>query len=151
MTQGTLSHLEALASNLLSEHGLLEWTFGWDRAVRRAGRCVYGSKRITVSRYFAEEASTIEFEQVVLHEIAHAIVGPGAGHGHQWRMTARRIGYVGGTTLGWEYAKDRAPWKGTCPVGHETVRFRRPKREVSCGRCRPTYDPDFRITWQRAT
>lgn len=144
-----LEQLETHAVALMREHGLGAWVFAWDRAVRRAGRCMHSGQRITVSRVFAEEASTMEFEQVMLHEIAHALAGHAAGHGPAWQRIARNIGYVGGRTLGWEFARHRAPWLGKCPSGHETVRFRRPRYEVSCGQCEGAYNPAHRITWYR--
>lgn len=33
-----------------------------------------------------------EVHETILHEIAHALAGPGAGHGPKWREMARRVG-----------------------------------------------------------
>lgn len=144
-----LARRRVQAIQLLESHGLIDWGFGWDRAVRRAGLCNHHTKLITVSRHFGIDASDEEFTQILLHEIAHAIAGAHAGHGSKWRSIARRIGYTGGRTMNWEHKSVKAPWLGACPAGHTTERFRRPSRHVSCARCSPVFSPRHLITWRR--
>ena len=48
-----------------------------------------------MSRHFAERYDDDEIHQVLLHEVAHALAGPKAGHGPQWKAVARDLGYVG--------------------------------------------------------
>lgn len=126
-----------------------EWSFGFDRAKRRAGLCNYTERRITVSRYLAARFEDDEIHQILLHEVAHAIAGAGAGHGAEWRRVADEIGYVGGRTHDGEIAHEMAPWVGLCPAGHEHVRFRRPSRVTSCGRCSRGFSRDHLIAWRR--
>ena len=78
-----LKSIEQRAEAALREHGLTQkgWTFRWDRAVRRFGICNYSKKRITVSRTLAALNDFAKSEDTVLHEIAHALVGRGVGHG----------------------------------------------------------------------
>jgi predicted SprT family Zn-dependent metalloprotease len=126
------------------------WTFGFDRAVRRAGACHHAERRITVSRHLAERADEPEVRQVLLHEIAHALAGHRAGHGPRWRARAARIGYTGSRLHGSPIAEERATWIGACPAGHEHRRFRKPTRETSCGLCSRRFSPANLITWRRA-
>jgi hypothetical protein len=56
----------------------------------------YGKERITFSAYFAEHLAKEEFEQIVLHELAHVLAGPETQHGALWKQEARAIGYTGG-------------------------------------------------------
>ena len=66
------------------------WSFGFDNAKRRAGLCNFTTKRITVSRYLASRFDDDEIHQILLHEVAHALAGPRAGHGPSWKRIARR-------------------------------------------------------------
>jgi predicted SprT family Zn-dependent metalloprotease len=126
-----------------------EWTFAFDHAKTRAGLCDYGRKRISVSRHLAGRFDDDEIHQVLLHEVAHAIAGPRAGHGPRWRETARELGYVGSRLHDGAIASELAPWVGVCPNGHEHYRYRRPARELSCAKCSKRFDPRLVISWSR--
>ena len=125
------------------------WTFDFDHAKRRAGLCNYTDHRITVSRYLSEKFEDDEIHQVLLHEVAHAIAGPQAGHGAAWKRVAEELGYVGGRTHDGEIAHERAPWIGVCPAGHGHFRFRRPTRVTSCGTCTRGFSRAHLIEWRR--
>jgi len=125
-----------------------EWSFGFDHAKTRAGLCNYTRKRITVSRYLAERFEDDEIHQVLLHEVAHALAGAGAGHGAEWKRVARELGYVGKRTHDGEIATEFAPWVGTCPAGHVHYRYRRPGRPLSCGKCSRRFDAANAIRWE---
>lgn len=129
--------------------GAGRWSFGFDRAKRRAGLCNFTDRRITVSRYLAAKFSDDEIHQVLLHEVAHALAGQTAGHGARWQKVAAEIGYAGGRTHDGEVARELAPWLGHCPAGHEHVRFRRPARPLSCGKCSRGFSDAHRIAWRR--
>ncbi|MBK0419574.1 SprT-like domain-containing protein [Leucobacter sp. CSA1] len=126
-----------------------QWSFGFDNAKRRAGVCNFTDRRITVSRYLAAKFADDEIHQVLLHEVAHALAGPKAGHGPAWKRIAAELGYVGGRTHDGEIAHEHAPWLGACPAGHEHVRFRRPTRPLSCGRCARGFSERHLIAWRR--
>lgn len=125
------------------------WRFGFDNAKRRAGLCNFTERRITVSRYLAAKFDDDEIHQILLHEVAHAMAGPRAGHGAVWKRTAAEIGYVGGRTHDGEIAHERAPWVGACPAGHPHYRFRRPTREQSCGKCSRSFSRTHLIDWRK--
>lgn len=129
--------------------GAGSWTFGFDHAKRRAGLCNYTQRRITVSRYLAERFDDDEVHQILLHEVAHALAGPHAQHGPEWKKIARDLGYVGGTTHNGEIAHERAPWVGRCPAGHEHYRFRKPVRVSSCAKCNRGFSHAHLIDWVR--
>ena len=138
-----------LAEALLVQHRLAgNWTFAFDRAVRRAGSCDHARRRITLSRHLVERADEPEVRQVLLHEVAHALAGHLAAHGPRWRATAARIGYTGSRLHDQPIAEHRASWIGTCPAGHEHRRFRRPKQPVSCGLCSRRFTRASLITWR---
>lgn len=136
-------------------HALIElhlpgaaWTFGFDNAKTRAGLCNYTEKRISVSRYLAARYEDDEIHQVLLHEVAHAVAGVGAGHGERWRRVAAELGYEGKRLHDGEIANDLAPWVGTCPAGHDHYRYKRPARPLACGKCSRRFDHANVISWQ---
>ncbi|WP_137844111.1 SprT-like domain-containing protein [Microbacterium sp. 2FI] len=137
------------AEALIQLHLDPSWSFAFDSAKRRAGLCDYRRKRISVSRYLTARYDDDTNHQTLLHEVAHALAGAGAGHGARWKATARELGYVGGTTHNGETAVELASWVGTCPAGHVAYRHRRATRATSCARCAPVFDERFAISWSR--
>ena len=111
------------------------WSFGLDNARSRIGCCHYAKKTITCSRYLIAYLADDEVEQVILHEIAHGMVGVNVGHGRQWVRTARSLGYTGGRTIDVPEARLSARWRGVCANGHEVFRHRRTSRRTYCGTC----------------
>ena len=137
------------AERLIHTHLDPTWAFAFDNAKRRAGACDFTRKRITMSRYLSARYDDETNEQTILHEIAHALAGPAAGHGPAWKRIARTLGYSGGTTHHGETATELAPWVGRCPAGHMAYRHRRPARDMSCARCSRTFDRRFLVAWYR--
>ncbi|MGK5091591.1 SprT-like domain-containing protein [Deltaproteobacteria bacterium TL4] len=79
---------------LLHQHGLWKrgWRFEFDRAKKRAGKCSFNRKIITLSKAFALKAPDAEVLDTLLHEMAHALVGAQHGHDAVWRAKALSIG-----------------------------------------------------------
>ena len=144
-----LQRVRSWADALITLHLDPSWSFAFDNAKRRAGLCSYTHKRISVSRYLAARYDDDTNHQTLLHEVAHALAGPAAGHGPAWRKVARGLGYVGGTTHDGETATELAPWVGVCPAGHTAYRHRRPTRPASCVKCAPRFDEHHLFTWTR--
>lgn len=106
-----LHDAENLARQLMLEHGLADWDFGFDRARRRAGYCrryknglvvERGSVmrtafkgKISVSARFVAANDEVALKETVLHEIAHALVGNEHHHDDIWREKAISIGCSG--------------------------------------------------------
>ena len=137
-----------LAHRLFVEHSLINYSFGFDRAVRRAGQCDYRARRITISKHLVNNCSLDQIEQVILHEIAHALVGREAGHSKVWKAQAKEIGYRF-EKVDWQaMASDVTGYQGTCPAGHEHFRIRKPSGPRSCRKCAGRYDPRYLISWK---
>lgn len=83
------------------------WTFCFDNAVKRAGTCRHTRKSISLSRYFTSYANADEVEQVILHEIAHAILPVEVGHREPWKIMANALGYKGQRTVRNPYLEAR--------------------------------------------
>lgn len=126
-----------LARDLMAEHGLDGWSFRFDRARVRAGACHHTTRTISLSPWITAAHDQVQVRDTLLHEIAHALVGPRHGHGRVWRAQARAIGasgercYQGG---GEPVVPGR--WQGWCAAGHVVHRHRRPTRVLVCTRCR---------------
>jgi len=149
---GSMAELERVrrwAEALIRLHLDPSWTFAFDRAKTRAGLCNHTDRRISVSRHIAARAEDDEIHQVLLHEVAHALAGPAAGHGPRWRVIAEELGYDGGRTYRGATVEDLAPWVGTCPGGHRFFRHREPTRRLSCSRCASGFSPAHEIVWSR--
>jgi len=145
-----LERVEKWAEALIVLHLDAEvWSFRFDHARTRAGMCDFTHKRISVSRHLAARYDDDEIHQVLLHEVAHALAGPRAGHGSTWRSVAADIGYDGKRTHDGSVANDLAPWRGECPAGHEHFRFRKPQRPLSCGACSRGFSRANIITWHK--
>ena len=136
-----------LARALLREHGLEEWQVTLDRAKTRAGSCRFHTRTITLSRALTELHSEAEVRETILHEIAHALVGPEHGHDAIWRAQAKKIGSTGARCVDPRAPRVRADWQGRCPAGHSTGRHRAPTAPMSCARCSPTFSAAHLIEW----
>jgi predicted SprT family Zn-dependent metalloprotease len=149
-----LDTLRDFAELKLREHGLEAqgWLFCYDRARARFGSCVFGEKRITISRPLAERNDESACYDTVLHEIAHALAGEAAGHGPRWKAICRRIGanpvrcYLAG-----EVSQPDPHFWSVCPhCARRVPHFRRPRRIRACGACCRAhnggrYDERFRM------
>ncbi len=80
-----------LATDLIRQHGLLGWSFRFDRARRRFGSCRVRARLITLSRPLTLLNSDAQVRDTILHEIAHALA-PKDGHGARWKAACRKLG-----------------------------------------------------------
>ncbi len=147
----TLREVETLGKRLVSAfqaNGTLPtgWVFGFDLATSRAGVCRYAERRIDLSVSYCLAATRAEIEDTVLHEIAHAIVGPRHNHDAIWKAKAREIGCAGERCHRVQHSTPR--WVGECGCGQQWFRQtlqRRIMRNRACGKCNGV------ITWRRNT
>jgi len=89
-----LLHTQVLAEELMKKHGIWEqgWRFQFDRGLRRFGVCKFRRRIISLSQHLVQLNNREEVQDVILHEIAHAIAGFEAGHGYKWKMVCVQIG-----------------------------------------------------------
>lgn len=136
-----------LGRELLDEHGLTDWALVFDRAKRRAGICRYATRQIGLSAPLTALHAEADVRDTILHEIAHALVGPSHGHDAAWRRTAVRIGCSGQRCTDPQLPSVEGDWVGTCAAGHRITRHRRPARPGSCAECSPRFSVDNLLTW----
>lgn len=84
------------ADKLFKQFGLTDtdpaWTFKLNSNHRRVGVCKHNERRIEFSQHFVENNTEELIRDTLLHEIAHALVGPSHGHGDVWRRKCVEIG-----------------------------------------------------------
>ncbi len=136
-----------MAEGLLRQHRLTGWRVELDMAKRRAGVCRFADKVIGLSAPITRVHTEEEVRDTVLHEIAHALVGPAHGHDAVWRRTAVAIGCSGKRCVSTESERVPGAWVGVCAAGHTRDRHKRPERVLSCSQCRPTFSVDHVFEW----
>ncbi|MBF0238008.1 MAG: SprT-like domain-containing protein [SAR324 cluster bacterium] len=126
----------AEAERLLREHWLWQrgWRFELDNARRRAGNCRYRAKKITMSRGFVRSAGNVEITDTLLHEIAHALVGPSHGHDNVWRAKAQELGCSGERCHSVEFSQ--SPYFKKCVNGCWQLPAFRRNRAIHRYRCK---------------
>jgi len=148
-----LNEAENLAISLMGHHGLIEkgWRFEFDRAKRRLGVCKHRNKTIGLSKGIAALNEVERVRNTILHEIAHALVGPKHGHDWVWKRMAISIGCDGKRCASTESIKTlESKYIAICDnCGHKHKRHKITKRtkKSSCGKCSPTYDEKYKLTW----
>lgn len=84
-----------MVQEMMAQHGLAGWAYKLDGAARRFGQCNYRTRTIGQSAKIVLLNDEHHVRMNALHEIAHALAGPKAGHGPEWRRIARSIGHSG--------------------------------------------------------
>ena len=87
-----LAEVAAIARELMDRHGLSMWTLRFNGSRNRLGTCDSRRKTILLGRIHAVEGTRKQITDTILHEIAHALAGPAAGHGPAWKAIARQLG-----------------------------------------------------------
>ena len=81
------------ARETMDEHGLNNWKLKLDSAVGRNGQCDHGTKTLSFSKHFIQLNSQEMILNILLHEIAHSLVGSKHGHDWVWEQKCKQIGY----------------------------------------------------------
>ena len=119
-----------LARSLMDASGLFDWGFRFDHARRRAGVCTHATRTISLSGPLTDLYDADTVRAVILHEIAHALVGPAHGHDAAWRRAARSLGAPDSARLPSSLPIPDAPWVGTCPRCGDAAPVPRPPAGV---------------------
>jgi predicted SprT family Zn-dependent metalloprotease len=130
-------------------HGLRGWSFGFNRRKQTLGLCIYQRRTIELSVHLVERANHWdEIRDTILHEIAHALVGPGHGHDKVWKRKCVEVGAkperCGAADM------PEGAWKAHCTgCGKQFHRHRKPKRLKGwyCQACGPV---SGRLIWNQA-
>jgi len=134
------------ARGVMDAFGLTDWSFAFDDAKRRLGACHHSRQMITMSRHFVDRNRPSEIRDTLLHEVAHALVGHGRGHGPIWKAMARRVGCRPERCARAEMPAGR--WRAECPgCMRSFTRHQRPKK-MTGWYCRACGREKGRLEWQ---
>ncbi len=126
----------------MNEHGLGHWIFQWDRAKTRFGACHHLKRMITLSEHLVALNDVGVVRNTILHEIAHALVGPKHNHDWEWKNRAKSIGCSGDRC--YSSTETQTPTSlyvaicTTCNKEHKA--HRRRKRLTACTACCDKYN-----------
>lgn len=85
------------------------------RLKSRLGQCVYWSRtvqyEVQLAKWLVDSGEWPEILDTFLHEVAHALAGPGVGHGFAWKRQARALGCSAARTC-----QDENLWKAHAPA-----------------------------------
>jgi predicted SprT family Zn-dependent metalloprotease len=88
--------LVAIARELFERHGLISrgWRLRFRNYACRLGSCSSRRQIIALSAFYVDNNDEKLVLDTLLHEIAHALVGPHQGHGPVWKAMARKLGCI---------------------------------------------------------
>jgi SNF2 family DNA or RNA helicase len=83
-----------LTKDLLTKHGLADWHVRINPASEAGflGMCSYKDKCIILNGHHVDMHDVKDVTDTILHEIAHALVGPNQGHNYIWAKKAEELG-----------------------------------------------------------
>lgn len=121
-------------AELLLEHNLSDWKIKIDNRTAVLAETWHSDKVIVISKKFITVADKEQFDGTVYHEIAHALLGRGYGHGKEFIEMYTKI------SSNPEYAKRGASvgtrkYILTCPSCGYTGSHNSPNISMYCGRC----------------
>ena len=122
-----------LARSEMDKNGLVDWKLDLDHAKVRAGACFFKEKKISFSRNFIKNSNEVEIYDTILHEIAHALVGPKYGHGIVWKNMAKRLGCTAQRCHTLEFSNYK--WIRYCENFCWEQRTHRRKSNLICRKC----------------
>ena len=119
--------------SLMQRHGLDGWTAVLDDSTSRAGAFNYTKKQILLSRLYVRKVDQAALDDTILHEIAHALVGPHHHHDAVWKAKARSIGCSADRCHTERFSPPR--WIVSCNAGCFTRTAQRRRKRAVCRRC----------------
>lgn len=132
-----LIEAQQLAKELMQQHNVSHYHFKFDNAVRRFGYCNYSKKTISLSKKIVSLNDQATVKNVILHEIAHAMLGHGYGHNATWVRTAKSIGCDGKRCYSRnEVSTPKLKYSVICTnCKGKWKRAKKPIKGLACGSC----------------
>lgn len=79
------------SADLLIENGLSDWTLKINNKRSALAETYFSRKTIMFSKHFMLAADKDQLIGVTLHEVAHALLGPGHGHNREFKKLCEKI------------------------------------------------------------
>jgi predicted SprT family Zn-dependent metalloprotease len=140
-----LAVVRAYALSVLKTFGLADWRFRYNRRVRSLGLCRFGPRTIELSAHLVRRNGPEEIRETLLHEVAHALAGPGHNHVAVWRAKCAQVG-CRPERCG---AADMPPgrWRADCAACRAVFHRHRRPRPLSGWFCRGCGRERGRLAW----
>ncbi len=122
------------AKKQLNQYNLNDWAISFDHSQRRAGACFYNEKKLSFSIHFLRKASEEDIMDTLLHEIAHALVGPKNAHNKIWKNKALEIGCSGQVYHNFHFSQPK--WIKSCSRGCWEQKSYRKNKNLICKFCK---------------
>ena len=140
------SEAQALANQLMKQYLSPDWHFMWMNTKRSCARCSFRFRLIELNSTYIQFAPDDDIKNSILHEIAHAIAGPAAGHGWAWKIACRQVGCAGDRLARGEhidnFVMSQAKYVADCPCGVPHIRNRKATGIYTCSQCKTP------LTWR---
>ena len=146
-----LKEVRQLAEELIARY-CPTFKFDFDNSKRRLGLCSFRKQKITVSTFYSLNLEEKFIKDVILHEIAHAMLPSYIGHDWRWKKQAREIGCTATRTFA-PSIRPPSKYKTTCPnCGKEGFSYR--KFTSACRNCCERYsggryDEKYKLIWEK--
>jgi predicted SprT family Zn-dependent metalloprotease len=122
--------LVTIAAELFNLHGLdgRGCRLQFRNYGHRLGSCCSRRRVIALNAFYADNNDELHVLDTLLHETAHALVGPYHGHGPVWQAMARKLGCI--PKACWKTGVLIRPgkWQAWCPTcARQFFRYRKPR------------------------
>lgn len=136
------ARLIAIAGELFKQHGLdaCGWRLEFRNYGHRLGSCCSRRRIIALDAFYADQNTEFNVFDTLLHECAHALVGPYHGHGPIWKAMARKLGCIPKACGKMGILIRPGKYQATCPTcARQFHKYRRPKYVTAyyCPSCGP--------------
>ena len=145
------------ARRIMDANGLQKWKVKANKATVTFGSCRFKDNTLVFSKILIPYCSSKAKKTIVIHEIAHAIVGAKHGHDEIWRQKDIELGGNGKRMGDDNYFEDASysiiqqkhyKYKAVCANGHTHYRNRKPALVVSCKECSPVFNRKFILSYK---
>jgi hypothetical protein len=157
-----LDNVKSQAEDVLTQYNLIDagWGFTWkDEPKTYLGVCNFKYKQISLNKRWIKVLPPEEITDVILHEVAHALVGARERHNNVWKSKCKEIGARPSARSDFSWGsqqKDLEMYEKlgikkwipkyimTCPeCGKES--YTQKNTPTSCGRCSNVYDEKYKM------
>lgn len=147
-----------LGESLLKEYQLYNWKMDKHKSFKAVGTCDEANKKISLSSLVIPYCTNKAVNDILLHEISHALVGVRNGHNKIWKQKCIELGGTGNRLM---MNKDYIPEKyeelktikykyvAVCKNGHVHYRTRMINMECSCQRCDTKFNREFILKFEK--
>lgn len=147
-----LDEARELAFELMSDYGLYYWKFKFDDAKMRFGLCDEISKTISLSKHLVLLNDDEVVTNVILHEIAHALVGNRHKHNSIFQQKAIDIGCIYTSRYCFDIIRVPKNVVANCPkCGMKFCRYRMTSKKYCCSKCSGgIFNKEYLLVFERS-